>query len=204
MGKPDDLSPDGIRRWVLNQIASGEAGRYNELYGGGSFSSYSDHPRERIPLGNGQYTTAAGRYQFLSPTWDEEAKRLGLTDFSPASQDAAAWDLATRTYREQTGRNLADDAASGNVSWRALAGQWTSLEKRDGGNANASTGGPSDAVLANGPVENGTGVASLASPMQSRMDGMRALALLQQLAPHLTFTPVDYDPFAVIGEKNAG
>ncbi|NDG04091.1 MAG: lysozyme, partial [Alphaproteobacteria bacterium] len=39
------------------------------------------------------FTTAAGGYQFIRPTWQRLRDRLGLEDFSPASQDAAAVEL---------------------------------------------------------------------------------------------------------------
>ena len=71
---------------------AGENG-YRTQFGGGLFDSFADHPRQAITrtLGGKPITsTAAGAYQFLARTWDECAKALGLPDFSPASQDAAA------------------------------------------------------------------------------------------------------------------
>lgn len=181
-----------LKNWILAKISSGEAGSYDELYGGGKFGSYADHPRESIPIGNGQSTTAAGRYQFLSSTWDDEAKRLGLKDFSPASQDSAAWDLAQRTYQQQTGKELLDDAASGAVDWHALSGQWTSLSGQgtpSGDHGDAMEASPTNAKQVSDDADG------------SEAGGMKNLALLQSLAPHLTFTPVDYDPFK-IGASN--
>lgn len=186
-------SDSTLRRWILDHIASGEASRYNELYGGGSFDNFADHPRQSIPLGDGRYTTAAGRYQFLSSTWDDEAKRLGLRDFSPTSQDAAAWDLASRTYQNATGESLLDAARAGKIDWRALGSQWTSLA--NSGAPQSSTNAPSASVESGGTAESGMSMSNGNSA--SALGPMQALALLQQLAPHLTFTPVDYDPFKV-------
>lgn len=57
-------------------------------------SSYADHPRRLIRLNAlGIKSDAAGRYQFLSTTWDPLARRLGLEDFSPLNQDRAAIEL---------------------------------------------------------------------------------------------------------------
>jgi muramidase (phage lysozyme) len=57
----------------------------------------SGHPRQRFTFTNSRNetltTTAAGRYQFLSRTWDALQKQLNLPDFGPASQDAAAIEL---------------------------------------------------------------------------------------------------------------
>ena len=126
------LSEAEARRQVLNKIASGEANSYNEIYGGHTFNSFDDHPRIAVPIQSGpnvgKTSSAAGRYQFLGSTWDDEAKRLGLKDFTPDSQDTAAWDLAQRTYLQKTGRALTQDAQAGSVDWSQLGGQWESLK----------------------------------------------------------------------------
>lgn len=67
------------------------ANGYNVLAGGVLFTSYADHPRIKTHLvGTSTITTAAGRYQILERTYDSYRKLLGLSDFSPASQDAIA------------------------------------------------------------------------------------------------------------------
>ncbi len=67
---------------------AGENG-YRTLFGGGLFNGYADHPRQKISK-SGYTSTAAGAYQFLSSTWDETKRVMGLPDFSPASQDRGA------------------------------------------------------------------------------------------------------------------
>lgn len=62
---------------------------YNTLFGHGQFSSFADHPRQRIPFGSTS-SSASGRYQIMDFTWDEEKSKLGLKDFSPVSQDLVA------------------------------------------------------------------------------------------------------------------
>lgn len=123
-------------RALLDTIAGTESPGYDTRYGGAKFSGFADHPRigEVIKSGpnKGRTSAAAGRYQFLPATWDAEAKKLGLKDFSPASQDAAAWDLAQTEYREKTGGNLEQALQSSNAETvanvgRVLSGQWTSL-----------------------------------------------------------------------------
>lgn len=44
-------------------------------------------------LGPGCVSTAAGKYQIIKPTWLKLKAKLGLADFSPESQDAAAVEL---------------------------------------------------------------------------------------------------------------
>jgi len=61
---------------------------YQTMFGGGTFNNYTTHPRQLIKSGR-HGSDAAGRYQFLSTTWDPIARALGLTDFSPKNQDAA-------------------------------------------------------------------------------------------------------------------
>src|SRR5512135_3082316 len=61
------------------------------------FKSYADHPKVYTPFhqteGHINYTSDAGAYQFLRPTWERVRDKLHLIDFSPASQDAAAIEL---------------------------------------------------------------------------------------------------------------
>lgn len=91
--------------------AEGTAGPngYRTMFGGSLFSSFADHPRIAKQFtdkaGRKLWTSAAGAYQFMavSPipggkstkvdTWDRIAAKLGLSDFGPASQDAAALEL---------------------------------------------------------------------------------------------------------------
>ena len=91
------------RKAFLDMIAisegtydAGDAG-YLMMFGGRMADSFEVHPRQMFSFTNSRgeqlKTTAAGRYQFLAKTWDALAAKLGLPDFSPASQDAAALEL---------------------------------------------------------------------------------------------------------------
>lgn len=138
-------------RALLDKIASTESrGRYDVRYGGSSdktFQGYADHPRVFEPITSGpdvgKTSSAAGRYQFIGSTWDDQAKKLGLTSFSPANQDAAAWNLAQEEYKSKTGKDLlsvlrSDDAAAKADVPRQLSGQWSSLP----GGRQPATGAP--------------------------------------------------------------
>lgn len=75
--------------------AEGASKGYRTLFGGSAIHDLSDHPRifqdyVNSTTGEVKRTSAAGRYQFKADSWDEQAKRLGLKDFSPESQDLAA------------------------------------------------------------------------------------------------------------------
>lgn len=63
------------------------------------FDDFAVHPDQRFPFtqtdGHINYSTAAGAYQIIWPTWVGLKAKLGLPDFSPASQDAAAVELIT-------------------------------------------------------------------------------------------------------------
>lgn len=80
------------------RVAEGTAGGngYSMLFGGDTFSGFADHPRVLVTrTSNGKPITssAAGAYQILRRTWDGVRAKLGLPDFSPASQDRAAVEL---------------------------------------------------------------------------------------------------------------
>lgn len=99
---------------------------YNVLFGGKTFDDYSKHPN--IPrkfiakTGETLSSSASGRYQILKPTWDNMAKRLGVTDFSPENQDLVAAALMLE-------RGAETDVLSGNYTGavQKLNSVWTSL-----------------------------------------------------------------------------
>jgi murein DD-endopeptidase MepM/ murein hydrolase activator NlpD len=135
--KPEPPTPAGPggsvgtkeQRAMLDAIAFAEGTRdqpnkgYNTMFTFKQFSGYEDHPR-KINRGGGYSSDAAGRYQFLSTTWDRLARKLGLKDFSPENQDKAAIELA----REKgiTQNILEKEGMSARVS-RLLGTQWAAM-----------------------------------------------------------------------------
>lgn len=89
------IDNENVRK-ILDLIAAVEGVKhgYSTGFGNTVLDSLTDHPRESKAFtqtdGKKMRTTAAGRYQFIESTWDEEAKRLGLSDFGERSQDMAA------------------------------------------------------------------------------------------------------------------
>lgn len=72
---------------------------YRMLFGGELVDDLATHPNrvvERELRGKPLRSSAAGAYQFLASTWRDVAGPYGITDFSPASQDAAAVALIRR------------------------------------------------------------------------------------------------------------
>lgn len=100
--------------------------RYDVMYGGKTFNDYSQHPNVAVPINlpgyEGKVSTAAGAYQFIFKTWRNLASRLSLTDFSPASQDAAAVELLS-----EIGAMPAIQAGDFDNALRLASSQWASL-----------------------------------------------------------------------------
>ncbi len=124
-----DLSGNQNVRNMLDLISKAEGTSehgYNTEFGGNRFEDLSDHPRYLKPFkqtdGKVNHTSAAGKYQFLSNTWDEVRGKLGLTDFSGGNQDAGAIYLIERA-------GALDDVLQGD--YKAAAGKlgkvWASL-----------------------------------------------------------------------------
>lgn len=108
--------------------AEGTAGAdgYRTEYTGATFTDYSTHPdRVQCAASNGRQlcSSAAGRYQFLKPTYDRMAQKLGLRDFSPRSQDMAAVEL----IREQ---EAIEDIKKGNIksAFEKISPIWAHIE----------------------------------------------------------------------------
>lgn len=97
-----------------------EGNGYRTAFGGGRLNSLNDHPRYMKSFkqqnGKANKTSAAGRYQFLSSTWDGVAKKYGLNDFSPRNQDLGAVAL------------LAQNGALGSI----LKGDMTTAVRKSG------------------------------------------------------------------------
>lgn len=81
----------------LCAISTAEGGDYNLKYGGvkgkkndkWQFSDFSTHPGP----GAGGKMTAAGMYQIIKKTWRYNGEKMGLTDFSPETQDLLAVEI---------------------------------------------------------------------------------------------------------------
>lgn len=116
-----------VRRF-LNAIADAEGVKYgyNTLFGNQQFGDLSQHPNIKKAFkqtdGKTNYTTAAGRYQFIIDTWNGLAKQYGFKDFSPRNQDLGAIALIAQS-------GALDDVLMGRYQKAAgkLGGQWASL-----------------------------------------------------------------------------
>ncbi|MEM9214005.1 MAG: peptidoglycan DD-metalloendopeptidase family protein [Cyanobacteria bacterium P01_F01_bin.150] len=85
------ISATANTKAFLDVIAWAEGSDYDTLVGGGKIHDLSHHPNQRVWINTiNDYSTAAGRYQFIDTTWNQYSRDLGLRDFSPASQDKAA------------------------------------------------------------------------------------------------------------------
>ena len=111
---------------LLSQAEGTTSHGYQTMFGGGKIGDLSDHPRKKLPFtqtdGKRNYSSAAGKYQIIEPTWDRTSKALGLNDFSPMSQDVAALYLMDEA-------GALDDVANGNFDDAVdkLGKVWASL-----------------------------------------------------------------------------
>lgn len=128
-----DLHDPRVRAF-LNTIASFESSnRYNVRYDasrtGATFDDFSRHPNVAVPLGDGRVTTAAGAYQITNTTWNTVGVgQLGLTDFTPLSQDLAAAQLLRNAGATQALLNNDINTAIMRAGGTAAApGTWEAL-----------------------------------------------------------------------------
>ena len=79
-----------LRAIRLGEGTSDAAG-YWRLVGGGTFTDDSKHPRIKVYIPRYDiYSTAAGAYQIIWPTWKGLVMKYAFPDFTPQSQDEAA------------------------------------------------------------------------------------------------------------------
>lgn len=136
---------DPYLRALMRTISAAEsntADPYRLLYGGDRVKDLSVHPDECVRIVNGpnqdDCTTAAGRYQFLTTTWEAEAARYHPNwpawyemwqqpSFEPKYQDAVmyGWLADPSAWGEDIGQRLR--AGDINQVLELLSGTWTSL-----------------------------------------------------------------------------
>lgn len=121
----------------IGAIAAAEGGDYNLKYGGvkgkkndkWQFSDYSTHPG----AGSDGKTTAAGMYQINMATWKEMGDKMGLSDFSPETQDLLAVEIL-RTI------NVMDRIVASDIdpALKAASRRWAALPQgpKEGGRYN--------------------------------------------------------------------
>ena len=105
---------------------------YRVMFGGGLAPDLKRHPDKVIRSPGGYASSAAGAYQFLTPSWQSHAKALGLQDFSGYNQDlAAARAIRNRLMPIGGLATLEKEGFSPRVS-AALAPEWASLPTESG------------------------------------------------------------------------
>jgi muramidase (phage lysozyme) len=115
-------NPDLNLSAFLNFLGKAEGADYNTIVGGNQFDDFSKHPNVVGLTTKEGPSTAAGRYQITGTTYRDLAPKLGITDFSPESQDKIAIALIERA-------NALEDIKSGNydAAIQKLGPTWASL-----------------------------------------------------------------------------
>jgi muramidase (phage lysozyme) len=135
---------DPYIRALMRTISASESNDmkpYSLLYGGQYFSDWSQHPNQCIVIqagpNNGNCTTAAGRYQFITSTWEEKARLYHPApegwlfwqhySFDPISQDRVVYRWLSDS--EAWGVNIPKLLKEGQLDevLSRLSGTWTSL-----------------------------------------------------------------------------
>lgn len=113
---------DNVGRF-LDFLGKAEGADYDIIVGGKErISDYSKHPGiVGLTTADGP-STAAGKYQITKTTYDDFAPRLGITDFSPESQDKIA-----KAIIEQAGVMGAVESGDFATAIGKLGGRWASL-----------------------------------------------------------------------------
>ena len=101
---------------------------YRVMFGGSLAPDLKRHP-DKVMKGR---STAAGAYQFLTPTWRQQQKKLGLGSFGPVEQDIAALDLARQRTMGLGGLSYLQKKGLTPEFVAALSPEWASLPTKEG------------------------------------------------------------------------
>ena len=110
-----------IRRYESGDNYAAQAGTSQQI------TDFSHHPavyRTVTINGRNIRTSAAGAYQFILGTWNAIAAQAGIVDFSPASQDLAAYTLLNKTGAVDAlnADNLTLALTKASTQWASLPG----------------------------------------------------------------------------------
>lgn len=149
--EPDQTPPlvmtggDPYIRALMRTISASEAqdsDPYTVFYGGQHITDLSQHPDQCITivsgLHKGECTTAAGRYQLLSTTWDEKVQQYhpehsqNTSDtvsesFQPRQQDAVVYAWLSDRNAWKIDINAELEKGNLNEVLKHLSATWTSL-----------------------------------------------------------------------------
>lgn len=132
-------------RALMRTISASESNMdrpYHLLYGGQTINQLSHHPDTCVPIETGpnlgNCTTAAGRYQFLTTTWQANAEKYHpdppgwiefwqTYDFSPEAQDSVVYHWLSDA--DAWGTDITQLLKDGDIIQvlELLSGTWTSL-----------------------------------------------------------------------------
>lgn len=144
---PPDQAAANCAAWIAT-IGQAEGADYSTCYGYSfTITDYSDHPAvlgvwpgvklsdtmcANAGFGPGCISTAAGKGQITRPTWLRLKAKLGLTDFSPASQDAAILQLTAERGALEAVKagDIATAASRCRNEWASLPGNYAGQGQR--------------------------------------------------------------------------
>jgi len=118
----------------LGEGTTDEPGGYYRIVGGQMFNDDSQHPNVKVFVKRyNVWSTAAGAYQIIGPTWRGLVKQYGFEDFSPDSQDEAAVALiAGRKALEDVKAGRFEEAiAKCSLEWASLPGSTAGQRTED-------------------------------------------------------------------------
>lgn len=104
---------------------------YRVMFGGSLAPNLERHP-DKVIHGGGYSSSAAGAYQFLTPTWNSVANQLGLKKFGPEEQDVAALHLAQRRLKRIGGLSALQQKGFTQDVAAALSPEWASFPTHSG------------------------------------------------------------------------
>lgn len=104
---------------------------YRVMYGGSLAPNLERHP-DKVIRGGRYSSSAAGAYQFLTPTWNSVANQLGLKKFGPEEQDIAALHLARNRLMPIGGLSTLQQKGFTQDVAAALSPEWASFPTHSG------------------------------------------------------------------------